>query len=119
MPQWRRLEEAERRIAHALARASFPGAGLLTGQLLHPDTRVTTIDEAGSFRVAVPRHLARVPGGERVPIEAVAVDADGTAIRALPHLVDGYVEEVEIYREDGDHIQRLVHEREWRPETWE
>jgi hypothetical protein len=37
----------------------------------------------------------------RVPIEAVADDIDGMTIHVLLHVVDGYIDGLELYREDG------------------
>jgi uncharacterized protein DUF6984 len=43
----------------------------------------------------------------RIPIEAVGLDQDGTPIHFLPHVVDGLIIELEIYREDGKRLNQL------------
>jgi hypothetical protein len=42
----------------------------------------------------------------RVPVDATMADDDGTEIEILLHVVDGYVEELEIYRVDGAAVIR-------------
>lgn len=50
--------------------------------------------------------LPRVPTAVRIPVEGEFVDDDGVPIAVLLHVVGGVVEELEIYRVDGQEIRR-------------
>lgn len=41
----------------------------------------------------------------RVPVEAMVRDADGMGVHLLLHVVDGYLSEIEVYREDGNPLR--------------
>jgi len=43
----------------------------------------------------------------RIPIEAEAADVDGIIIHFLLHVVHGYMDELELYREDGKSIREM------------
>ncbi|WEK61153.1 MAG: hypothetical protein P0Y60_17910 [Candidatus Microbacterium colombiense] len=63
------------------------------------DARVVSLDEDGSLRIAT-----RVPGTapvvRRISIEASYPDDDGVQVHLLLHVVDGVVDELEVYRDD-------------------
>ena len=42
----------------------------------------------------------------RIPVEAELLDDDGVTIHVLLHVVDGYLSELEIYRDDSDRVRR-------------
>jgi len=53
---------------------------------------------------------ARVPPAtvtRRVPVEAEAPDSDGVAIHVLLHVPNGYLSELEIFREDGERLIQM------------
>ena len=52
------------------------------------------------------------PVVRRVPVEAAAEDEDGTTFHVLLHVVDGHIDELERFREDGRPIQGPI-----RPEA--
>lgn len=70
-------------------------AGLLGKQL----------DANGSLRlgVTVPRSAAV---DRRIPVEASYLDDDGVRVHILLHVVDGYLDEFEVYREDSGQVLR-------------
>ena len=43
----------------------------------------------------------------RVPIEAIGSDTDGAPVHILLYVVDGYLAELALYREDGMPISRM------------
>lgn len=43
----------------------------------------------------------------RIPIEAEAVDIDNAKIHILLHVVHGFIDEIEIYREDLQNIKEI------------
>jgi hypothetical protein len=42
----------------------------------------------------------------RIPVEAEFDDQDGVGVHVLLHVLDGYLNELEIYREDSSPLQR-------------
>jgi putative aminopeptidase FrvX len=66
---------------------------------------VRTIDPNGSLEfVHVEGPSAKVV--RRIPVEAEARDEDGTVIHVLVHVLDGKLNELEIYREDSGTVVR-------------
>jgi hypothetical protein len=63
------------------------------------------IDGSLSIRVAgsMPAVVIR-----RVPVEAERPDDDGVVIHVLLHVVDGFLNELEIYRDDSKSVRRAV-----------
>ena len=92
------LEEDSVGILRALVAASFPGRDEIVVQLSVARSR--RIDDHGCLALSA-SGAPRAPVLRRVPIEAVADDIDGMTIHVLLHVVDGYIDELELYREDG------------------
>lgn len=94
---FRRMTEREDALIHRLLRHDFPGRVQVHDQLR--DARVVSLDEDGSLRIAT-----RVPGTapvvRRISIEASYPDDDGVQVHLLLHVVDGVVDELEVYRDD-------------------
>ena len=42
----------------------------------------------------------------RIPVEAEAQDRDGTMIHYLLHVVDGWMNELEVYKDDSSRVLR-------------
>jgi hypothetical protein len=105
----RRPNESERALVSALLTAEFPGRSALVQQLNQASVR--TIDRDGSLKFevqgSVPADVIR-----RIPIEADTTDIDGTTIHVLLHVVGGFLDELEVYREDSSPVQGRI-----RPET--
>ena len=49
---------------------------------------------------------------QRVPVEAEAEDIDGVTVHVLLHVIDGYIDELEIYRDDSAPLRGTI-----RPEA--
>jgi len=104
MGAFRPLSEAERNILTVLLGAEFPGNIALAEQMAHATAR--QIDPEGSLEFSVaggpPAEVVR-----RVPVEAELEDSDGVTIHVLLHVLDGFMNELEILREDSGPIRRL------------
>lgn len=89
---------------HRLLEPDFEGAPELREQLDHATCR--RLDENGSlvFRI---EESAKANVGSRVPTEGFASDADGIAIHFLLHVLDGRIEELEIYKEDCSKVLEM------------
>jgi hypothetical protein len=49
-----------------------------------------------------------------VPVEAELEDEDGVPVHVLLHVLDGYLNELEIYREDSAPVRRAIRPEELR-----
>lgn len=84
-----------------LVGSSFEGASALARQLA--TTLVTTLDENGSLRLHPGDTIPAVVSG-RIPVEASYPDADGVVVHVLLHVIDGRLNELEVYREDSGRV---------------
>jgi hypothetical protein len=91
----------EQGIIDRLLEKAFPGRDEICEQM--KKCLVRTMDEDESLGFLVQSNVkAKVE--RRIPVEAELQDADGVLIHLLLHVVDGKVNELEIYKEDGSPI---------------
>jgi len=102
---FRELRRNERELLNALLAQEFPGHNALSGQLA--SARARTIVDNPSLDLQVKGGLA-ADVERRIPIEAEVEDADGVSVHILLHVVDGFMKELEIYREDSRPLMRPV-----------
>lgn len=99
--KWRNLLPHEHQLLTRLLAVSFPGDEQLREQL--KTARVTTIDSDGSLRF-----WGAKKGGSAashiVPVEGYARDRDGIPIQVLLHVVEGRLDELEIFKTDGSPV---------------
>jgi hypothetical protein len=101
----RPLSSYERRILDTLLGLEFPGVAELRAQA---DTVVAYAECACGCRSAllnVGSEVTPVSTAKRMPVEGWGVDSDGASIYFLLHVIDGYLAELEIQREDSKPIQ--------------
>jgi hypothetical protein len=91
----------EQGIIDRLLEKAFPGRDEICEQM--KKCLVRTIDEDESLEFLVQSNV-KANVKRRIPIEAELQDADGVLIHLLLHVVDGKVNELEIYKEDGSPI---------------
>jgi hypothetical protein len=108
---YRQLTRTENGLMQRLMVGEFPGKDQITRQLANCQAR--TIDEEGSLEIKVDRAAVAAPVKKRIPVEAEGVDADGVLIHMLLHTGEGFVKELEIYKEDGSAIRRMPHPEEF------
>ena len=89
----------------ALLSTDFDGRGTITEQVAVASVR--EIDHNGSLEFA-PSDTTRTEVVRRIPVEAELEDHDGVTIHMLLHVVDGLVNELEIYRDDSGRVQRVI-----------
>jgi hypothetical protein len=100
---FRALSTAERNILAKLLSEDFPGRSALMEQL--PQARARKIDADGSLALepdmdAIPAAVTR-----RIPVEGELEDVDGATIHVLLHVLNGFMNELEVYREDSSPVQ--------------
>ena len=98
---FRDLTTHEQGIIDRLLEKAFPGRDEICEQM--KNCLVRTIDEDESLEFLVKSDVkAKVK--RRIPVEAECQDTDGVLIHILIHVIDGKVNELEIYKEDGSPI---------------
>lgn len=95
----RKLYPLERRLFEKMLSVPFPGNDILRSQLDH--VLVKCADSNGGLCLLATGPIQPVYLRNRVPVEGETQDVDGMPIHLLLHVVDGVVNELEIYREDN------------------
>jgi len=103
--------DTERRLLNFLLRPEFPGKDDLVKQLASAEVR--PIDDDGSLQFRIRVGSPAVVNG-RIPVEAELEDSDGMTIFLLLHVVDGYLNELEIYRGDTLPVKGTIRPEELR-----
>lgn len=98
----RELTAKERAVLEFMLQPDFPGRDELRQQL--DVTRVC--GESGRGDPTIDLYVDRTsappaPVKRRIPIEARGRDPDGIGLEVLLHVLDGYMSELEVYREDS------------------
>lgn len=107
---------AERDLLQRLLDVDFQGAEALSRQL--GNTLVEPIDRDGSLRLR-PVEATPVTVSRRIPVEATYVDADGVVVHVLIHVIEGVLNELEVYREDsGDVLVAPADAKQLEVEPW-
>jgi hypothetical protein len=101
----RALNDVERAVVGRLLEASFAGVNELRAQL----AVARVIHEAAepgdpSIEFAVPKSLPKALVVRRIPVEASFRDLDGVVGHVLLHVLDGYADELEVYKEDSSDV---------------
>ena len=103
----RDLHAHERALIEQLLRPPFAGRDEIRYQLATARVRAEDSGDTRTIRFKLAlEDVRRACVSVRVPVEAEASDEDGTPIAVLLHVVDGLLDELEIYRVDGQPIQR-------------
>lgn len=101
----RPLTPDESALISALLSVPFAGREALSTQA--GVLAVRPLDADGSLELA-PSDGPRADVVGRIPVEGELEDLDGVTIHVLLHVVDGYLNELEIYREDSRPILRQI-----------
>jgi len=101
---FRPLTPREMGLLRRLLEREFPGRDQLREQLGSVTGR--TIDEEGSLALQC-RSGPPAPVLCRVPAEGECMDTDGKRINVLLHVVRGFMNELEVYKDDSSAVLRL------------
>jgi len=96
---YRHLSSSEREVLGRLLGASFPGCEALRGQLVSVQARYA--DENGGIWLRVDPLTKPADVIRRIPVEAEYDDGDGIRVHLLLHVLNGYMNELEVFREDS------------------
>ncbi len=100
----RKLTVEERKLLTKLLQVEFTGHETLILQLEGVVVEELGPPNAPYLRLVVSDDAPLADVARRVPIEAVAPDADGMTIHFLVHVLEGRLSELEIFREDSKEI---------------
>ena len=89
-----------------LLTAEFPGRQEIARQVATAQAR--PLDDHGCLEFRTGTGVPRADVIQKVPVEAEIPDADGMTIHILLHVVDGYIDELEFYRNDSGQLQRPI-----------
>jgi hypothetical protein len=98
---FRPLKTHERELLEKLLEPEFPGRDELRHQL--NSVIAKQVFEDGTLDLQCDPGSA-APVKSRVPTEGKCADADGVEIHVLLHVVDGAMNELEIFKDDGSSI---------------
>lgn len=115
LENWRTIHKTERDLIMHLLRVDFPGRNHLVAQM--QSVEVKRIDPQGSLKLRSAGPLADVEDNDRpsdrakgrIPIEGFYMDdADerGALVHLLLHVIDGKIDEFEVYKEGGSPISK-------------
>jgi hypothetical protein len=113
---FRTLNAVERALLEKLLDCEFPGRDELHRQL--GSVVAQRVDDDGTLALRVASGPSAAVKG-RVPTEGKCPDVDGMIIHVLLHVLNGMMDELEIFKEDGSGIARpptaadLVLEAPW------
>lgn len=106
MIESRTPNDLEAKVLSLLLDQDFPGAPELREQL--HGLRVAPVDDDGSLALRPQYGSSNAQVVRRVPVEGHYADRDGERVHVLLHVADGYLHELELFREDGEVVmQRL------------
>jgi hypothetical protein len=100
---FRPLKPDERALLEKLLGCEFPGRDELRRQLDSVVAQKVYRDGTLALRVS---SAEPAPVKGRVPTEGSCPDADGVMIHVLLHVVNGMMNELEIFKEDGSNVVR-------------
>lgn len=113
IPQnYRQLTTAEREILDVLLKKDFPGRNELVEQVKNAEVKV--IDENHSLSFLIHSALL-APIKRGIPTEARMKDTDGVFVNVLLHVVEGRLNELEIYKDDGSPIETKINPSKLTP----
>lgn len=102
-------------LLQRLLSVDFQGAEALRRQLA--STLVQSIDRDGSLHLR-PVDPTPAPVSRRIPVEATYTDADGVPVHLLIHVIDGVLDELEVYREDSAAVMTAPATSSLEVEAW-
>lgn len=111
VPDPRPLSEGQRALIRVLLADAFPGRNELV--LQSEGCLAWPIDSNGSLKLR-PMQGPAAPVGRRVPVEGDFDDKDGVVVHVLLHVIEGHLDELEIYREDSGPLLRPIEANQLR-----
>lgn len=104
----RSLTEVERRILNKLLERPFVGSEEVKKQVLSSVAQPTgDSDNYGSIYLKTSSNVS-APVTSRVPVEGMTRDSDGVAVDVILHVVDGFINELEIVKADGSKLRAPI-----------
>lgn len=105
-PEFRDPTSSEEALIRRLLMEEFPGRDELRAQMERLSVR--EIDENGSLELVSGSSAPDAAVIERVPTEGRMPDRDGMIVNVLLHVVNGRLNELEIYRDDSGPVEQAL-----------
>jgi hypothetical protein len=102
----RRPTAQEQSLLGRLLTPKFSGRDELLRQC--DSVKVRRIDQNGSLKLVPAADAVPATVQRRIPVEARLADNDGMIINILLHVLDGRLNELEIYRDDIEEVERDI-----------
>lgn len=102
----RKLNKQERSLIFHLLSISFPGCNELQEQI-DESLVLYECEYCPTIELIVNRSATNAQVRRRVPVEGEGFDEDGVKIHFLVHVVEGYLSEIEFFRDDSERIRQL------------
>jgi hypothetical protein len=103
----RPMTRSEKNMIERLLEDPFPGRDELLCQL--DKALVAKIDENGSLEFSFPNSdFPKAKVNRRVVVEGELDDTDGVGVHVLLHVVDGALNELEVFKEDNSRVLALL-----------
>ncbi len=107
----RTLTDDEVKLLNRLLAEDFPGKAEIAEQV--KGARAEQIDGNGSLKFFV-SSPGQVVTRFRIPAEGEFEDVDGTTIHLLLHVVNGVIDELEVYKDDSSAVIRMPDAKDLR-----
>ena len=101
---FRPLTADERRLINRLLEENFPGRETIAMQAANCQARELDAHGCLEFKVEID---VEAETKFRVPTEGEAEDVDGVTVHVLLHIINGKLNELEIYKDDGSEILQM------------
>lgn len=102
----RKLSDFEEGLLIRILSHDFIGQSELFRQIQGAEV-VSECDTCPTVEFAVAPEYNKAHVARRIPVEAEGEDSDGVKIHFLIHVVEGYLSELEIFREDSESILKM------------
>ena len=104
----RNLNELEKEMLNRLVEKDFQGKEAIVKQIENAMAEdCNDNDNYGSILLHTGvKEAADVR--DRIPVEALVADSDGTDVAILLHVVDGFINELELFKVDGSPLMQAI-----------
>ncbi len=101
--KFRKPDFFEKKLLNRMLGADFTGKKEIMYQV--ENCQVRKIDFEGSLELKPNLECKPALVTKRIPVEAYGVDEDGIHIHVLLHVINGFIKELEIYKDDSSSIK--------------
>lgn len=105
----RELANDEQTWIEKMLDIDLPNKDILIEQLKHSKVIGQCMCGCKTINIQVDHRIEKYPYGERIPVEVMSYESGQAPIMFLLHVVDGYINELEVLRADSTPITGEIH----------